>query len=124
MIIEITLFVAIVGLLFHWFLNKFSYWERKGFPFVKPDIPFGSFKNVGVKVHVLRRLQEFYEEYKEKSKVVWLYFFGRPILLVTNLEVAKAIMETDSYNFLERGNYTNKKDDPLSANLVNLDGKS
>lgn len=39
---------------------------------------------------------------------------AKPNYLVLNLDIAKQIMTKDFHNFVDRGVYTNERDDPLS----------
>lgn len=46
-----------------------------------------------------------------------------PILLVTDVELVKNILTKDFANFMDHGFYTNERDDPLSVNLLSLEGQ-
>lgn len=119
----IVLALSAVGLIFYWFKKSFTYWEKRGFVFVPPEIPFGSLRGVGYEVHFSEKSRQFYEEYKNKTKALGIYFFVSPAILVPNLEVIKHILVKDFSNFHDRGVYYNAKDDPLSAHLFAIEGK-
>jgi cytochrome P450 family 6 len=119
----IGFFVATVSLIYYWFRKKFSYWEDRGFEFIKPDFPFGSLKGVGYQVHFSKKTRAFYTEYRNKAKAIGLYFFTAPVVLITNLNLLKNVLVKDFNNFHDRGFYVNTKADPLSGHLFALEGK-
>lgn len=121
--VVIGLIVAIIALIAFWFKKKFSYWEDRGFKFIKPEFPFGNLKGVGFKVHFSQVTQKFYEQYKTKAKAIGLFFFTSPIVLITDLELVKHILVKDFNNFHDRGIYFNEKSDPLSAHLFAIEGE-
>lgn len=119
----IALVVAIVGLVAYYFNKKFSYWENRGFDFIKPEFPFGSLKGVGFKIHFSQKSRDYYEAHKRKAKAVGLYFFTAPVALITNLETVKHVLVKDFSNFHDRGIYFNAESDPLSAHLFAIEGE-
>lgn len=121
--LAIGLFVTVVSLVIYWFKKKFSYWEDHGFDFVQPVFPQGNLKGVGYKVHMCQRLKEYYDEFKNKAKVVGMYFSIAPIALITNLDTLKYILVKDFSYFHDRGFYVNKEADPLTGHLFALEGK-
>ena len=121
--IFIGLVVAVVGLIYYWFNKKFYYWENHGFEYVKPEFPFGSISGVGYKVHFSVKSRAFYNEFKNKTKAVGLYFFTVPSILITNLDLLKHILVKDFNSFHDRGMYVNTKADPLSGHLLALEGE-
>lgn len=123
MFLLVCLVVAIVGLLTLWFKKKFSYWEDRGFLFVKPKFPFGSLEGVGYKIHFSQVSRKYYEEYKNKAKAIGLYFFMAPVAFITDLDTVKDILVKDFSNFHDRGLYVNKKTDPLSGHLFAIEGE-
>lgn len=116
--------LAIVGLVAYWFNKKFSYWENRGFEFVKPDFPFGSLKGVGYKVHFSQITKRFYSDYKDKAKAIGIYLFTAPAVFVIDLDTVKNVLVKDFSSFHDRGLYVNKEADPLSAHLFAIEGES
>jgi cytochrome P450 family 6 len=119
----LSVIVAAVGIVVFWIKNQFSYWERHGFDYIKPEFPFGNLKGVGQKVHFSALSVDFYEKYKDKAQAIGLYFFTAPALFVTNLDLAKNILVRDFNIFHDRGLYTNKNADPISSHLFSIEGK-
>lgn len=114
----LVLAAAAVGLIFYWFKKSFAYWEKRGFVFVPPSIPFGSLKGVGYEVHFSEKTRGFYEAYKNKTKALGLYFFVNPAVLITNLDIIRHVLVSDFKNFHDRGVYYHAEADPLSVSLV------
>uniref|UniRef100_A0A182S591 Uncharacterized protein n=1 Tax=Anopheles funestus TaxID=62324 RepID=A0A182S591_ANOFN len=105
--------------------RKYSFWRAHNVPYVEPELPYGNFKEMGKSIHPAHLSQRFYEQYKsdEGPGFVGLYIFVNPVLLVTNLRLAKRILIEDFHHFPDRGVYYNEKDDPLSAHLFAIEGQ-
>lgn len=100
----------------------YTYWQRNGFPYIKPSIPLG---NLGP---VAKRQMSFginiHELYKSVSEpFVGIYLFYRPAVLVRDAELAQQILTADFRHFHDRGIFGNRKYDPLSANLLSMEGQ-
>jgi cytochrome P450 family 6 len=79
---------------------------------------------VGSKFHISKFLVDHYNKTKAlKQKISGFYMFTRPILMITDLEVVKAIMVKDFNIFPNRGLYFNEKDDPISAHMFNVENE-
>lgn len=105
---------------YFWVQAKFKFWQKRGFPETAISFPFGSLKGVGTEIPSFIGVDGYYKDFKDKSKVVGLYFFLSPVLLAIDIDLLKNIFVRDFSSFHDRGVYHNKKDDPLSANLVSL----
>lgn len=99
-----------------------GYWKRRGILHEKPKKPWGHLKGVGRKRHVAEVLQTLYEKYKGQAPFVGFYAWLKPMLLILDLESINYILNKDSKYFLDRGLYYNLHDDPLSQNLLQMDG--
>lgn len=121
--IVIALLVTVVALIAVWLKKRTSYWKDRGFMYVKLDSPFGCLKGVGTQVHISERLTDYYRQFKDKAKAVGVYFFISPVVLLTDLDLIKEVLSNRSDLFLNRGLYYNRKDDPLSAHLLALEGE-
>lgn len=68
-------------------------------------------------------IRKIYNEIKPTgAKVCGIYFFTRPVTMLLDLDIIKNVFVKDFSNFTERNMYYNEEDDPLSANLLTLDG--
>lgn len=114
-------FSAIAAGIYLFVKRRYSYWSRRNIVYVEPKFPVGSFKFFGQKDHFSLQLGEIYQQYREKTSAVGLYFFFSPVLLVTDTELIRSILIKDFQHFQDRGTYYNEKHDPLSAHLFNVE---
>lgn len=117
MITFIFLF-AIFAFIYLWIKKSYSFWSDKNVPTPPISFPFGSLKNLGTKIPTCIGFNEYYKNFKGKASAIGLYFFMSPTLLILDIELIKDIFIRDFSTFHDRGFFYNKKDDPLSANLV------
>uniref|UniRef100_A0A1I8NRL3 Cytochrome P450 n=1 Tax=Stomoxys calcitrans TaxID=35570 RepID=A0A1I8NRL3_STOCA len=54
--------------------------------------------------------------------MVLMYLFTKPVILVRSAELVHRIMITDFSSFNGRGMYTNEQHDPMTVNILTLDG--
>lgn len=118
----VTVLPILLGFAWLFVRRKYSYWSDRNVPFVKPTFPHGNIKGLGKTIHISKLMQRFYNELKGRASFGGLFFFLRPVVLVTDLDLAKNILIKDFTSFQDRGLYYNEKDDPLSAHLFSLDG--
>lgn len=115
--------LALIGILTYVGIQHiYTYWKRKGFPYLRPSIPYG---NLGL---VINRKTSFginlYELYKQTNEpFVGIYLTFRPALLIRDVKLAKNILSNDFQSFHDRGVYSNPKTDPLSENLFAMEGQ-
>lgn len=114
--------VIVVTLAFVWLKKRSAYWTNRGIPQVDPKFPLGVLEGVGTKVHLSETVGKIYEKFKEKSKVVGVYFMVAPVLFVLDLEAVRSVLVKDFNNFADRGLYVNSDADPLSAHLFSIEG--
>lgn len=58
---------------------------------------------------------------KAAGPIFGIYFYTRAVAIATDLDLIKSILIKDFTNFPNRGTYSNERDDPISANLVNIE---
>ncbi|XP_074025952.1 probable cytochrome P450 6a13 isoform X2 [Leptinotarsa decemlineata] len=102
---------------------KFSYWRRKGFAYIEPEFIFGNtkqfFRN---QVSYGALFDEFYRKFKSMGlKYGGVYNFFKPILIVTDLNLIKDLLQKDFEYFPNRGFYVDEENDPLAGNLFCLE---
>lgn len=119
----ILLFIISVLIVLHFFVQwRYSYWKRRGVPFVKPSFPFGNFQGIGTRVHIGSVFANYYNQFKGKFPYCGVYMFINPLAIATDLDLLKNILIKDFNYFADRGIYHNEKDDPLSYNLFSMEG--
>ncbi|XP_050077617.1 cytochrome P450 6d3-like [Anopheles maculipalpis] len=112
----------LVGIVFLALKYVYSYWDRHGLPNLKPEIPYGNLRILAEKKESLNvAINNLYDQSSER--LVGVYLFFRPAILVRDAHLAKRIMVNDFQHFHDRGVYCNEHGDPMSANLFALPGQ-
>uniref|UniRef100_A0A182QPV1 Cytochrome P450 n=1 Tax=Anopheles farauti TaxID=69004 RepID=A0A182QPV1_9DIPT len=115
-------FGLLAALVFLGLKYVYSYWDRHGIPNLKPEIPYGNLKTLAQKKEsfnvVVNKLYE-----GSSDRLVGVYLFFRPAILIRDAHLAKRIMVNDFQSFQDRGVYCNEHSDPMSANLFALSGQ-
>lgn len=119
-----TALVGAIGFVYFFFYRPLKYWKVRGVPYVEPEFYYGNSRGLGTTVHVMSFFQKMYESLKGKGPVVGTYWWHTPKLLAVDLDFVKQILVKDFSLFANRGLYFNEVDDPLSANLVNLEDEA
>lgn len=112
-------FLPILILIYFYLKNKFSYFEAKGIPHIKPrnfNI-LGNMNGIGTEIHFFDRLHDFYEKFKGKDVLFGFYSSVVPNYVITDEELVKLVMIKDFNNFVNRGLYVNEEDEPLTGLL-------
>lgn len=121
--IDIAAIIVVCSIILYFYGNyAFTYWKRRGFPFLSPTFPFGNFapsfwqqKSIGVLA------EDFYNATSEPFSGIYAMF--RPILLVRDPELLRHIFVKDFTHFMDRGVFMDEKRDPLSATLFSMSGE-
>lgn len=100
-----------------------SFWADNGIPHEEPKFPMGNLSSSGGrKENFLIKIANFYHKGKSSGRPFYgLYFLHKPIVLATDLDFIRTVMIKDFNVFVDRGEYTNEKRDPLMAHLVHLE---
>lgn len=123
MFVEVVLFCIAIALLFgYWNVNQiYTVWLKCNIPFEKAQFPYGNIKDVGKTMHIFELTNNLYKRMKNEAPLAGFHVLTNAAVVVTDLDIVKRILVTDSNLFMDRGMYVNP-DDPLSGNLFNLDG--
>jgi cytochrome P450 family 6 len=118
-------FIVIIFVLFLFIYVKrlYSFWERRGFPFIPARFPLGSVGIVSFMEHASVYFQRHYEQFKDKAPAFGAYCIFQAVIAITDPELIKDVYTRNFESFHERGFFYNEKADPLSANLFSLGGK-
>lgn len=109
----------------HWlFRRHYGYWKEKNVPSLYPIVPVGDLLNVVIRKWTLgQAIGEHYLEFSRMGvKHGGIYALHRPVYIPVDPDIIKHILITDSDNFPNRGLYVNHIDDPLSAQIFNMEG--
>jgi cytochrome P450 family 6 len=106
----IAILVVILGAVLLFLKKTFSYWDDLGVRQFPLDFPQGNIKGIGKDYHMSQFLVKYYKKCKEAGeRFCGVYFFTRPILMITDLELVKTILVKDFNVFPNRGFYHNEK---------------
>lgn len=119
----IILLVLLLLYIHLWLKNRRNFWKIRGFISEDLIFPFGSLEKIGREKSLCDGLDEFYKKYKGKGPAVGLFSFVQPFLLPLDTELIRNILTTNFDCFQNRGLFYNKKDDPISAHLLALEGE-
>lgn len=119
--IALYLIAIVASVLYLWTKYVFSHWDRKGFPYIKPSIPFGNLseswygrKSIGA---------ELFDLHKSSNKPVeGVYFLFRPALMLRDASLIKKVLTSDFNSFYDRGFHHNPND-PVAANMFMKSGQ-
>ncbi|KAI7815466.1 cytochrome p450 [Rhyzopertha dominica] len=117
--------VLLPSIIFSYFQWKYTFWRRLGIPYLKAKFPMGCISNpltnptqLGVDFanwHMKLKMSGY--------KYGGVFMLCVPVLVVTDLELIKNVLVKDFSHFMGHGFYVNEEDDPLSANLLSVDGQ-
>lgn len=117
--ITLTLFVAVISLLYIYFKRKSSYWERKGFKWLSGyNYVFGHLTDMLMGREYIGDLLERLCNRTTEPFIGFFTIFCRPTLLVRDPELVRSICTTNFWSFPERGMHSNGSYDPFSVNLL------
>lgn len=118
MLVILVLIVIFGALAYLWAQKKFRYWSDRGITSAPTTFPYGNLKGLGREIPTFLGLDKIYKSFKGATRVLGIYFFVSPTLMILDIELLKDIYIREFTSFHDRSFYYNKEDDPLSANLV------
>lgn len=117
----VNILLGLVAVLYLLVIRKYQYWKKWNVPYIEPFFFFGNTKGVNKEFHISEAIQKIYTKLKPNGPLGGLFIFIRPVAIALDLDLVKDILVKDFSNFPNRGLYSNEKDDPLSAHLVNIE---
>lgn len=116
--------ISIVLIIYLYFEYCYKYWLWRGVITPKPTFPFGNIKDsVLSRKFIGFQHKEFYDFFTSKGlKHGGIYMFNDPVYVAIEPEVIKHVLIKDFQCFSSRGLSVDDQSEPLSANLINLDG--
>uniref|UniRef100_A0A1B6KCQ8 Cytochrome P450 n=2 Tax=Graphocephala atropunctata TaxID=36148 RepID=A0A1B6KCQ8_9HEMI len=124
LIVEIFLGSFLLLWIFYWYIMRgYDYWEQRGVPFIKPQFPFGSTKEITLaKTFIGKAHENFYNQFPNE-RFYGILEFHRPTLVVRDPELIKMIMVKDFQCFTDRGSVIGNTREYIMKHLVNLVGQ-
>ncbi|BFG03553.1 probable cytochrome P450 6a13 [Drosophila madeirensis] len=102
--------------------RHYDYWRRRGVAGEKPELFLGNMRGFGKKLHWTDINWRIYQQFRATERFCGYFTFLNKALFVMDLELIRKIMISDFSSFADRGLFHNVKDDPLTGNLLFLDG--
>ncbi|KAH8299854.1 hypothetical protein KR044_006988, partial [Drosophila immigrans] len=123
----VLLTVALLGialtLLYNYYVNTYTYWQRRGVPYEKPLPLLGNMKGVGTKIHFRDVYLRYYKHYKGKTPFAGMFMFLKRVAFIIDLDLVKQVLIKDFKVFQDRGVFNNVRDEPLTGHLFSLEGE-
>lgn len=126
-LVTALLLVVVVLTVFLYIYQKveknYAYWSDRGTLHDTPKFFMGNLIGLGKTRSLTEIVRFYYVKYQNSGlPFVGFFVFFRPTAFIIDLDLVKNILVKDFQYFCERDLYYNEKDDPLSANLLNLEG--
>nr|CAI5826719.1 unnamed protein product [Callosobruchus analis] len=121
----LSLIVGFAAIIFVYFWWSYKYWEKRNVPYIPPRYFSGNFEPpLRRNISQFEKIIRLYNYAKSQGwKYCGIYNITKPLLLVLDLDLLKSILTKDFNHFVDRGQYVNEKDDPLSAHLFSIGGE-
>lgn len=120
LLIATSLIAILIATLYFYIKHIYSYWKRRGVPYLEPSIPFGNFGPLVRKVRSIgQNVHDLYDATTEPF--IGIYLALRPALLIRDPRIIKNILIKDFQHFPNRGFLLDSNIDPLVANLFSSD---
>lgn len=118
-----TTLLSILLATFYFYVKfAFSYWKRRGVPFLEPSFPLGNFGETFRGVRSLgQNIQELYDA--SNDPVVGVYVALRPAMIIRDPKIIRDVLIKDFQSFRDRGFHLDSNVDPLAENLFFSDAK-
>lgn len=121
-LVLLSLIAVIVLSVYLYVKHVYSYWKRKNISYLEPTFLLGSSgDNIFQRISIGEQTEGFHNSTNEP--VLGFYATLRPSLLVRDPEIIRNILIKDFPSFYHRGLYSNEKIDPLSGNLLFMNGE-
>lgn len=124
MLLNLVSYAIIIATSFILYLKyRYTFWQRQGCPvLLKPHIIFGHTKVVTeMKTWVGKHYANIYYN-TDGYKFIGFYQFQKPKLMLRDLDIIRDVFTKEFSTFPNRGIIFNDKLEPLTANLLTLEG--
>ncbi|KAH8355092.1 hypothetical protein KR093_005416, partial [Drosophila rubida] len=125
-IVMLTLLILLcvaAGLVYAWLRGHYAYWQQRGIPCEKPVFGFGNMRGFSRHLHWTDINQRIYRRFSGQERYCGFFTFLTKAFFVMDLELIRRILIIDFNSFADRGLFHNVRDDPLTGNLLFLDGE-
>ncbi|KAK5638815.1 hypothetical protein RI129_013110 [Pyrocoelia pectoralis] len=117
--------LLLITLIVFYFKRSWSFWKSKNVTDFPVVFPYGNAKDILLrKISFGEKMAKIYNECKSKGlRYCGFYVLSKPMLVVTDLELVKAITTKDFQYFTDHPIYVNEDVDPLTGHLFSLRGE-
>lgn len=123
LIIFSTLVISLIFTAYLYIKHCYSYWKRKGVPFLEPSFPFGNFaKMFSQRVSFNQLLKDLYNS--SDKPILGVYSLISPGLLIRDPKIIQDILCKEFSSFHDRGLHLSEKVDPMADNMLLQKGKN
>lgn len=121
---EVLLYIVLplVAVAYLFLKKKYSYFDEKNIPHIKPTWLMGNMDGVGKTIHIVDLFRNIYNECSGKDVIAGFYSMIAPALIATDLELVKQITVKDFNYFTDRGGFINEEKEPLTGHLFAIGG--
>lgn len=109
-------FLCVLLFYVYWF---HIYWIHKKLPYVPVKYPY-IFGSVSSYTHLAEKFADVYKSYRTDYPIIGISLLLEPVILITDLKLARSVLNEHFSYFQDRGMYQNRRDDPLSTVLGSL----
>nr|AIW79992.1 cytochrome P450 CYP6FU1 [Nilaparvata lugens] len=118
----ITLITGIITLFYFLGTKNYNYWTKHGVFSNTPRWPFlGNLRISDLPKSNRDLIKGIYDSFEGRG-CGGFYFLTKPVLVVRDPDLIVSILVSDFTHFSSRGFHSNEQHDPLSKNLIHLDG--
>nr|XP_022915994.1 cytochrome P450 6k1-like [Onthophagus taurus] len=103
---------------FYYVLYPIFYWKRTKIPYAGFSSAFYGLRALSMRISLGGLLWNVYDSSAAKAKVIGFHLFGRPCVVVKDLQVMKHILIKDYENFQYRTVEVNDKSDPIGSRVL------
>uniref|UniRef100_A0AAT9UTS1 Cytochrome P450 6DD3 n=1 Tax=Maconellicoccus hirsutus TaxID=177089 RepID=A0AAT9UTS1_MACHI len=122
MIFFLMAIILIAAFIYYYLTRTFDYWKNRQITGPTPIPFFGNIQDIALfRATQAECLQKIYKNY-EGEKYVGMFQLSTPTLLLLEPPIIKQILVKDFQHFTDRGHHYDGEREPLTANLVNLEG--
>nr|AVL92878.1 CYP450 [Locusta migratoria] len=118
-LVAVLVVAVVAGYL--WFRRRFRYWENRGVPQARPEVPFGNLRRTFLgQTRLEFTVRDIYDSSKVR-RLVGMYRFGMPTLILRDPDLIRLMLVKDFDSFTDRGVPHNEQE-PLNHNLFFMNG--
>lgn len=102
--LQILTFLVGISLFAYYLLHRrFTYWERRNVPHIKPEFLYGNARGVGKTISSGDVFANTYFKLKNKGPVAGVYMSVVPMAVINDLDLIKTILVKEFDTFTNRG---------------------